>query len=155
MGDTIGGYSFFDQINQDGEYTIISLEDPIYKNQGYVTQDILNNTESKILEINSKSGLYPLYITYSLYRQKCLNYDENKLSEEKKEYMGRALKDNIFVLCRTPMAKTITERTLRGYTSSEVNVIYNENLITEIETNLNNYSNKLKDLSYWKKGEGK
>lgn len=82
MSDTIGGYSFFEQIAQDDEYTIVSVENPVYKNRGDVTQDVLNNTSSKILEINSKSGLYPLYITYSLYRQKCLQYDEKKLANK-------------------------------------------------------------------------
>lgn len=88
MSDTIGGYSFFEQIEQDGEYTIVSVEAPVYKNHGHVTQDVLNNTSSKILEINSKSGLYPLYVTYSLYRQKCLCYDEKNYLKKLNEIYG-------------------------------------------------------------------
>lgn len=153
MSDTIGGYSFFEQIAQDDEYTIVSVENPVYKNRGYVTQDVLNNTSSKILEINSKSGLYPLYITYSLYRQKCLQYDEKKLSEEiKRNIWNELLNENIFVLCKTPMAKSITDRTLRGYSDVKTNIVYNEHLIEDIEKNMNSYSNKVLSASYWGKG---
>lgn len=156
MSDTIGGYSFFEQIEQDGEYTIVSVEAPVYKNHGYVTQDVLNNTSSKILEINSKSGLYPLYVTYSLYRQKCLDYDEKKLSEEiKRSIWNELLDENIFVLCKTPMAKLITERTLRGYSDVKTNIVYNEHLIEDIENNINSYSSKVLNASYWSKGDGK
>ena len=135
LGDTIGGYNFFDKINQNGEYTIVSIEQPRYITYGEVTQNVLNNSKAKILEINSKSGLYPLYITYSLYRQKCLDTDSKKLTDELEQALwNEVISDNIFVLCKTPMAKTITERTLRGYTDAKTNTKYDSNLLENIET---------------------
>ena len=72
MGDTLGGYNFFD------DKYIISLENPRFINNGEVTFDTLLNTDAHILEINSKTGLYPLYITVSLFKQRCINTDSKK-----------------------------------------------------------------------------
>lgn len=152
LGDTIGGYNFFDKINENGEYTIVSIEEPRYITYGEVTQNVLNNSQAKILEINSKSGLYPLYITYSLYRQKCLDTDSKKLTDEIEQVLwNEVIRDNIFVLCKTPMAKTITERTLRGYTSAEVNIKYDANLLDNIENKIEEYSAKINNPKYWGK----
>lgn len=152
LGDTIGGYNFFDKRNENGEYTIVSIEEPRYITYGEVTQTILNNSQAKILEINSKSGLYPLYITYSLYRQKCLDTDSKKLTDELEQALwNEVIRDNIFVLCKTPMAKTITERTLRGYTDVKTNTKYDPNLLENIENNVEEYSKKINDSKYWKK----
>lgn len=152
LGDTIGGYNFFDKINENGEYTIVSIEEPRYITYGEVTQNVLNNSQAKILEINSKSGLYPLYITYSLYRQKCLDTDSKKLTDELEQALwNEVLRDNIFVLCKTPMAKTITERTLGGYTASATNIKYDANMLENIEKNPNLYSDKLSSAKYWNK----
>ncbi len=152
LGDTIGGYNFFDKINQNGEYTIVSIEQPRYITHGEVTQNILNNSQAKILEINSKSGLYPLYITYSLYRQKCLDTDSKKLTDELEQALwNEVISDNIFILCKTPMAKTITERTLRGYTDIQTNIKYDSNLLKNIEDNSRLYSEKLCNSKYWNK----
>ena len=152
LGDTIGGYNFFDKRNENGEYTIISIEEPRYITYGEVTQTILNNSQAKILEINSKSGLYPLYITYSLYRQKCLDTDSKKLTDELEQALwNEVIRDNIFVLCKTPMAKTITERTLRGYNDVKTNTKYDPNLLENIENNVEEYSKKINDSKYWKK----
>lgn len=156
MGDTIGGYNFFEKINEDGEYTIVTLQEPRFISQGDVTQNILNNTNTKILEINSKSGLYPLYVTYSLYRQKCLDTDAKKLTDEVEQALwNEVIKDNIFVLCKTPMAKSITERTLIGYNKIDNNIIYDSNLLIEIENDISSYSEKLNTEKYWRKGENK
>lgn len=152
LGDTIGGYNFFDKKCENGEYTIVSIEEPRYITYGEVTQDILNNSNAKVLEINSKSGLYPLYITYSLYRQKCLNTDAKKLTDELEQALwNEVIKENIFVLCKTPMAKTITERTLRGYTNAITNTKYDSNLLENIETKVHEYSEKINNANYWGK----
>lgn len=152
MKDTIGGYHFFDTVKKDGEDRIVTLEEPKFTSHGEVTQNIFNPTNTKILEINSKSGLYPLYVTYSLYRQKCLNIDSKKLTDELEQALwNEVIKDNIFVLCKTPMAKSITERTLRGYNEIEDNIIYDSNLLIEIEQNLSSYSKKLNTAKYWGK----
>ena len=38
----------------------------------YSTEKTLGNVNAKILEINSKTGLYPLYCAYSIFRAKQL-----------------------------------------------------------------------------------
>ena len=75
MGNTLGGWDFFDEMHEQE-----LSEGPRFVNQGIVTKQVFNN-DSNILEINSKSGLYPLYITYSLYRERIKNLGE--LSFEK------------------------------------------------------------------------
>ena len=152
LGDTIGGYNFFDKKNENGEYTIVSIEEPRYITYGEVTQNILNNTNAKILEINSKSGLYPLYMTYSLYRQKCLDTDSKKLTDELEQAIwNEVIQDNIFVLCKTPMAKMITERTLMGYRKINNNIKYDSKMFENIKENVDNYAKRINEPNYWKK----
>ena len=87
------------------------------------------NSDSKILEINSKTGLYPLYVTYSIYRAKLGNRDENYLSlAELQKIWDETVFENIFVICKTPMAKAITKRTLAGFRNVPVNAHYFETL---------------------------
>ena len=110
MGDTLGGWNFY-----DNKY-IVTIEEPRFINNGDATRDVLLNKDSKILEFNSKTGLYPLYVTISLFKHKCLNVDSKKLTEELMEQIWeQTIEDNIFIVCKTPMAKTITKRTLIGY----------------------------------------
>ena len=127
MGDTLGGWNYFD------ERYIVSLEDPRFINNGDVTHELLINKDSKILEINSKTGLYPLYVTISLFKNKCLNVDSKKFSDHiAREIWNQTVEDNIFVVCRTPMAKTITKRTLIGYSDVDINVIALEKIIEDL-----------------------
>lgn len=153
MGDTIGGFNFYNKINQeDGTYSLVTIEEPRYIGNGEVTQQVLNNENSKILEINSKSGLYPLYITYSLYRQKCLNIDSKKMTDEVElNIWNEVISDNIFVLCKTPMAKSITERTLKGYSDTSTNIVYDSELIDNICNKQEWFCNQINNPSYWGK----
>lgn len=154
MSDCIGGYTFFERVEneEDATFKVVSLEEPKFISHGEVTNIVLNNTNSKILEINSKSGLYPLYVSYSLYRQKCLNVDERKLTEELKQILwDEVLRDNIFVLCKTPMAKAITERTLKGYSNSKTNIIYDTNIINNMEKECDLYLSKILNSKFWRK----
>ena len=152
MGDTLGGYNFFDKIDKDGNITIVSIENPKYIGYGEVTQTTLNNVSAKILELNSKSGLYPLYVTYSLYRQKCLNIDEKKLTDEIQQAIwNEVLNNNIFVLCKTTMAKSITERTLKGYSKVKTNIIYDDKLVDNICERDTWYLQQIDNPKYWGK----
>lgn len=153
LGDCIGGFNFYDRkTNEDKTVSIITLTDPKFVGRGEVTQKVLNDTTSKILEINSKSGLYPLYVTYSLYRQKCLDVDSKKLTDDlEKALWNEVLNDNIYVVCKTPMAKSITNRTLRGYDNIKTNVICNENIVEEVINNSDNYSVELNNPKTWGK----
>ena len=95
MGDCLGGYNFF-----DAEYKT-NIDKPRFIDQGQITSQTLSNKDAKILEINSKSGLYPLYITYSIFRKKCEGYLEEELDEKKQNQLWNEVelqpKANIFV----------------------------------------------------------
>ena len=100
-----------------------------------VDTSIWDQGDTKILEINSKSGLYPLLATYNIYTRK-LKKEKGTKSEEKIsiQLWNKALEDNIFVLCKSPMAKSITFRTLAGYKEKIItNIIYIEDLVKKLQ----------------------
>ena len=95
-----------------------------------VYKDIFGNinkesgeSETKVLEINSKTGLYPLYMAYSLYKPLMALYMENHMVDnpdmlavsEERAIWNSIIKNNIYVICNTDMAVRITYRTLAGY----------------------------------------
>ena len=147
MSDTVGGWCFFNK-EFDAPYTeenkygenvnaarpvgveVDENNQPHFTNE--VTQDIFGDYNARILEINSKTGLYPLYMAYSLFKgAKEPNYRKVHLTGERgkslnaEQYYHQAgddleiwkdvLQDNIFVVCRTKMAVSITKRTLAGF----------------------------------------
>ena len=79
--------------------------------------------QTRILEINSKTGLYPLYMAYNLYRlqmdayirEKAYDDIENLSVAEEQATWDNVIKNNIFVICNTKMAAQITFRTLMGF----------------------------------------
>src|SRR5690606_19594220 len=73
LGDCLGGYVFFDEKMEN------ALEQPRFVNHGKVTENVFAEN-AKILEINSKSGLYPLFVSYSIYKNLLLSQfrDEEK-----------------------------------------------------------------------------
>lgn len=150
MGDTIGGYNFYKEgyPMQDG-----LLDAPRLIEQGGVTSSLFLNDHVRILEMNSKSGLYPLYVAYSIYRM-MLPKDEEQMSlEEALVWWRRALKDHLFVLCQTTMAVAITKRTLAGYTDMPVNAIYLAKLLDRM-ADKERLSRKLTNPETWgKEGE--
>lgn len=151
MGDCIGGYNFYDQ-----QY-IMTIEEPRLILNGEVTNEVLNNDNSKVLEINSKSGLYPLYITYSIFRQRCLDCDAKKLNEELEKALWKAtLEENIFVVCKTQMASSITKRTLAGYNEFKTNIMCYENMLDDFSKESDDFKQKILDPLEWgRKDSGK
>ena len=148
LSDTIGGYSFYNDT-----YTEEILE-PKFVTKENVT-DYVFKKDSHILEINSKTGLYPLYMTYSVYRKKCDEYYPKDLTIElKNKLWNDTVGENIFVVCKTPMAKLITKRTLVGYKNVKVNTHYFEDLINKLEHKSDEFIKKVTKQSYWKKGSG-
>lgn len=148
LGDTLGGYIFFDD-KFNGK-----LEKPKFIERGVVTSQVFNH-KSKILEINSKSGLYPLYIAYSIYRSiinsSNINEDLNIKLEDQLKIWDRVISENIFVICKTPMAKAITKRTLIGFRDSKVNTRYFEDLVNQITNKQENFVKKVKQgKTFWK-----
>jgi hypothetical protein len=149
MSDCLGGYNFY-----DGDYTSL-LETPRFVDQGQVTKDTLANADAKILEINSKTGLYPLYVTYSIFRSKCATYSEDELDHELLEVLwNETVQQNIFVICKTPMAKSITKRTLIGFKNTPVNAHYFDDLINMLRNKQTKFVDRVLKANYWKK-EGK
>ena len=127
LGDCLGGYNFFEQ----GYET--SLTEPRFIDKGEVTSNVFNE-DSRILEINSKSGLYPLYMAYSIYRARVASLLTSPSSiEDEQKIWDKVVAENIFVICKTPMAKSITKRTLIGFRKAKVNTRYFEDLINQIK----------------------
>ena len=148
MGDCLGGYVFFNEAFDK------ILDKPRYVSHGTVTEEVFHS-DSIILEINSKSGLYPLYVSYSIYRNilKLLNFNENNPPslEEMLEIWDKVVTENIFVICKTPMAKSITKRTLVGFRNVKVNTRYFEDLVNQITHKQQNFLDKIKQgKTYWK-----
>lgn len=132
MADTIGGFKFFAEDNRT------PLAEPVKIEQEGVTDKLFITPESgtfeelekvHILEINSKTGLYPLYVAYSMFRSRKEHYEQARLLnpdlkvKEDHDIWAETLKENIFVVCKTPMAVDITRCTLAGFTGCEVNAI--------------------------------
>lgn len=103
------------------------------------------------MEINSKSGLYPLYAAYSLYRTKLGGKEESDyLPEELLKVWDEAVAQ-IYVLCQTPMAMDITNRTLVGYRSVSTNVKYDKKLMDKLKVSAEKASKDMNKGSYWGK----
>ena len=137
LGETLGGEVFFDE-----NYELsISDNEPTRKiNSDKATFNNTNGIKSNILEINSKSGLYPLLATYNIYKMLVKEWRLTKdyevlLPHNHFELWNHALENNIYVIAKTPMAKTITERTLRGYSEIKTNVVYYPNIMIDVKEN--------------------
>ena len=146
MSDCLGGYCFY---NEDFTDTI---EEPRFVNHGKVTEETFANTKAQILEINSKTGLYPLYVTYSIYRKRCEEVKPEELTIEKQyELWQKTVEDNIFVICKTPMAKAITRRTLLGYRKGKINAHAFDDLIMQLKEKPEQFREKILRGSFWSK----
>lgn len=103
-------------------------EQPAYREE--ITDEVFGKydcgkdaIQTRILEINSKTGLYPLYMAYNLYRlqmdayirEKAYDDIENLSVAEEQATWDNVIKNNIFVICNTKMAAQITFRTLMGF----------------------------------------
>lgn len=140
MNDTLGGYTFY---NDDFTETI---EEPRFVDRGDVTAEVFT-PDSHLLEINSKSGLYPLYLAYNTYRSRLRNamFSPETL-EEHQAIWDAAVAENIFVICKTPMAKSITRRTLLGFRKGKTNMWAPEDLINKIKNQPELFIKKVQDL---------
>lgn len=146
MSDTLGGYDFFDENHKE------VIDEPRFVNQGEVTNEVFKKEKVQVLEINSKTGLYPLYVTYSIYREKCKQISKDALTlEKKKEIWNDVVKNDIFIICKTPMAKSITKRTLLGYNEQSINTHYMEDFVGQFQNKSKQLTEKLLRPSYWNK----
>ena len=148
LSDCLGGYDFWNENHKD------ILDEPRFVDKKDVTLNTLANTSAKILEINSKTGLYPLYITYSIYQTKCNEYQEKELTlDVQREIWNDTIKNNVFVICKTPMAKYITKRTLVGYSDIKINAHYFDDLINQMKNKPQQFIERVLKPSYWAKGD--
>ena len=126
----IGGLNFYDD-------TFESMTDGATSNLHWVDTGITDSVyhpETKIIDINAKTGLYPLHAAMSLYYQYVQNNDDNRFDADS-VYRG-ILENNIYAIAKTPMAKTITERTLMGYKKYKTNVAYVENFSNTLKSSI-------------------
>lgn len=149
MSDTLGGYDFFDESHVDEGL----LEHPRFVEQGDVTTKVFNS-KTRILEINSKTGLYPLYVAYSTYRNRLYELEQNNLfgpkkltDEEKIALWNQTVDENIYVVCRTKMAVGITRRTLGALRfDAPHHIACYKNLIEILRENPNEFINRVNSL---------
>lgn len=91
MSDTLGGWDFWDTEHKE------MLDTPRYVDCGEVTKNTFGKENAQILEINSKTGLYPLYVVYSCYRNKLDIIGDDNLTLEEKKSFGVKLSKKIFL----------------------------------------------------------
>ena len=152
MSSHLGGYDFYDEKHN----TLLIDQEPRFVDCGQNTIDTLKNTGAHILEINSKTGLYPLYVTYSIYRAKLGQHNEDEFTlDELLRFWDETVQNNIFVICKTPMAKSITRRTLIGFRNMPVNTHYFKDLSNTIQHKQKQFIEKVLKSSYWGKRGGK
>ena len=147
MSDCLGGWCFYDEEFKQ------PLSTPRYVDQGKVTKDVFR-PDSHVLEINSKSGLYPLYVAYNIYRSR-VEAAKQKYGEVSHGFAmnlwDATIEENILVVCKTPMAKSITKRTLAGFRDTRVNAQYYPNLIENISERPEAVVNTFRDgKHFWK-----
>lgn len=166
MSDTIGGWCWYDE-SFDEKTGMLST--PRYVDQGDVTRQLFDNVDlagevqTKILEINSKTGLYPLYVTYSLFRRRLDEYikaeciDKETVSvQEEQVVWDDIVKDNMYVICNTPMAVGITRRTLFGFRQVDQKAnIKNLQLIERASKDQEGLIKELKSVGFWKGNSSK
>ena len=149
MTSTLGGYDFYD------EQHVNQLTEPRFVSQGEITDSIFADPGAHVLEINAKSGVYPLWLAYTFYRYREEEFKRTHgappNNAEQEQIWQTILRDNIFVLCMSPMAVKITERALSGYHNYYVNCKHQQGLleILKNEDKQNNFVKRVKKYSYW------
>ena len=128
VSKSVGGLNFYDD-------NFESATDGTTSNLHWVSNEVtpsIYQRDTKILDINSKTGLYPLHSAISLYYQRVAENDDNHFEAD--QVYQEILANNIYAIAKTPMAKTITERTLTGYRKYKTNVTYIESLTDTLKT---------------------
>lgn len=128
LGDCVGGYNFFDE-KYERKIDIEGGQEPRYICYQDITEKVFA-PNTKILEINSKTGLYPLYIAYSVYETLKTKAGKTKKPED---LWQEVLAQSIFAICKTKMAAAITRRTLRGFKNSNTNILVYEDIIKDMK----------------------
>lgn len=147
LSDCLGGYTFYDDKFET------QLASPRFVDRDKVTAEVFDSG-SKVLEINSKSGLYPLYVAYSIYRNKRnaedpFNIKPEPTTDEQYQLWLKVVAGNIFVICKTKMAKSITKRTLLGFRDGRVNAHCFDDLVNMLKNKSQQFVERVSRCSYW------
>ena len=145
LADCLGGWDFYD--DPHGENNL--LEEPRFVDRGAVTKKTVNDTDARILEMNSKTGLYPLYATYSIYRTRLGDGEERLSVDEKYDLWFSTVTENIFVLCMTKMADAITRRVLVGYSGRMAHSVCQKDLVGTLKTNGTQLCEMIRTPGFW------
>ena len=147
MAATLGGYCFWDPAFSE------PLDEPRRIDLQPTAQAF--GPDSAVLEINSKSGLYPLYAAYSIWRAKAdrerSRYGEDIGKAFAMRLWDETLEQNVFTVCKTPMARSITRRTLAGFRQTTVHAEHFPDLVAALQGNPAAVSGKIRDAkNFWK-----
>ncbi|WP_035344689.1 Eco57I restriction-modification methylase domain-containing protein [Haploplasma modicum] len=141
LGETIGGHLFF----ENDYYTKIFIDTntgPKLKIKNKELFKVMYDRDSRVLDVNSKTGLYPLFVATSIY----LEYKHKGIMKDTSNLWEKILSENIFIITKTEMAALITKRTLIGYKNSndiKINIL----TIPDINEEMNKgYKDDYKDL---------
>ena len=139
LGKTIGGLSFYDEAY---EHQTVAGRPARHWIKTAVTDQVYRN-DARILEINAKTGLYPLYAALS-----CFYEGERRLAgplpaAEQTRLWQQVLAKNIYVVAKTPMAAAIARRTLAGYHSWDTNIAYIDGLVAAARADVRDAAAKI------------
>lgn len=155
LGETVGGEVFYDIEGQNFRRALPEPKLIDHSGEGIqdaIHSDVFYDENAKILEINSKSGVYPLFLAYSLYKIHS-SKDGGKTFEV--DVWKQILEKNIYVLCQTEMAVKITNRVLRGFHKDwKTNCVYKENLIETFKNRYNSEDDSINEINtpaFWGK----
>ncbi|MST80227.1 restriction endonuclease [Lactobacillus equicursoris] len=147
LGKTIGGLVYFDKDYQN-EY--VDGHSAMHWEVNENTKRVYH-PDTRVLEINSKTGLYPLFVASSLYYQEFNKMNEQKAGKfsllDEQFIWQKILRENLFIVAKTPMAKQIALRTLRGYHDDwDVNAEYVENIVDDAKLNVRAEAEKIERM---------
>ncbi len=146
MNDCLGSYVFYDEKFER------PLAEPRFVDRGTDTKEVFD-IESRVLEINSKTGLYPLYVAYSIYRNRLkdpfnMEGPDPDIDGQYRLWM-KTVAENIFIISKTKMAKSITRRTLLGFRDGKVNAHCFDDLINMLKNKSQLFVDKVSRSNYW------
>ncbi|MDO5332004.1 MAG: Eco57I restriction-modification methylase domain-containing protein, partial [Bacillota bacterium] len=155
MALTLGGYCFYNEnFEENTDEYYHRLQTPRFVSINEITEKSLGNSDANILEINSKSGLYPLYVVYSLYRAKLkeLGKEESECLPEMLRKVWNDAVSQVYVICQSNMSVQITKRTLCGYDTCFPNLKSEKKLVEVLRDSPKQFVRKVTKAKYWKEG---
>lgn len=139
LGKTIGGLSFYDDTY---EHQTVAGRPARHWIKTAVTDQVYRN-DARILEINAKTGLYPLYAALS-----CFDEGQRRLAgplpaAEQTRLWQQVLAKNVYVVAKTPMAAAIARRTLVGHHHWDTNIAYIDGLVAAARADVRDAAAKI------------